>query len=226
MSFGNLFVVGPEERGTARQSEVAAQVRIGANPKQFLDVAFREFHDGTKSSTLDFCTSSGLNPISSSVPTCMERLGSRLRAALTARGMTPPDLIARTSLSKATIYFLLDGTTKAEKVRATTIDAICKALNVRREWLLSGSGTMTDAERHAQPTDGRELEDIRLVVGLTARALAATIPTAGRELLDELEHAAGPLERGTFLGIFAEAIRSELPSVRPAAPATRARKRS
>lgn len=72
-------------------------------------------------------------------------MADRINKALAARGMTPADLIARKVLSKAGVYFLLDGTTTAAKVRADTVEKLCKALSVRREWLLHGRGSMDES---------------------------------------------------------------------------------
>lgn len=72
----------------------------------------------------------------------MQTLADRLRDALKARDLTPPDLIARTGLSKGAIYFILDGTTTIEKIRADTVARICKALNISKDWLLHGKGGM------------------------------------------------------------------------------------
>lgn len=69
-------------------------------------------------------------------------MADRIRHALALRGMTPSDLIRQRVLSKAGIYFLLDGTTKSDKVRADTVSKLCKALSVNREWLLNGRGSI------------------------------------------------------------------------------------
>ena len=67
-------------------------------------------------------------------------MAERLKNALTLRGMTPTALIRETGISKAGVYFLLDGTTKAGKVRADTITKLCTALEVNRDWLMTGKG--------------------------------------------------------------------------------------
>jgi phage repressor protein C with HTH and peptisase S24 domain len=85
----------------------------------------------------------------------MGTMKERLRHALKARGLTPVELIAKTGLSKGTVYFLLDGTTGQEKVRAETIARICKALRISKDWLLHGRGDMDDA-----PHDDQEWRDV------------------------------------------------------------------
>lgn len=74
----------------------------------------------------------------------MDTMANRLAHALKERDMKPPDLIKATGLSKAAVYFLLDGTTTAGKVRAETIEAVCKALRIRSEWLRRGKGSMEE----------------------------------------------------------------------------------
>lgn len=70
----------------------------------------------------------------------MDTMGERLKRAMTLRGVKPADLVRQKVLSKAGIYFLLNGTTTHDKVRATTIAKVCKALNINRDWLLHGRG--------------------------------------------------------------------------------------
>lgn len=99
----------------------------------------------------------------------METMAERLSKALTLRGMTASDLIRQKVLSKAGIYFILDGTTTAEKIRATTVAKLCKALDVNREWLLTGRGPIkTTASQSQQPSQlGRpDLETLRLAMRL------------------------------------------------------------
>ncbi len=72
----------------------------------------------------------------------METMAERVKKAMALRGMTAPDLIARKVLSKAGIYFILDGTTKAEKIRASTVAKLSAALQVNPDWLQYGRGPM------------------------------------------------------------------------------------
>jgi phage repressor protein C with HTH and peptisase S24 domain len=71
-------------------------------------------------------------------------MGKRLQAALDAREQKAPWLIARLSVSKGTVYNILNDLTRPEKVRATTVDGICAALHIRREWLLTGELPMDE----------------------------------------------------------------------------------
>lgn len=66
-----------------------------------------------------------------------------------AREMTAGDLIRAKVLSKAGVYFLLDGTTTRDKVRDSTIAKLCSVLKIGRTWLVDGRGDMD-----AEPDDG------------------------------------------------------------------------
>ena len=64
----------------------------------------------------------------------------RLAEALADKGMTPAALIKQVGVSKATVYWILDGKTKAETVRADTAFRIADALGVQARWLVTGRG--------------------------------------------------------------------------------------
>lgn len=86
----------------------------------------------------------------------MDTMASRLDKAMKARGVKPGDLISAKVLSKAGIYFLLNGTTGAAKVRAGTVEKLCKHLRISRAWLLDGKGPM---DAPSQPDEG-EWDDV------------------------------------------------------------------
>lgn len=86
--------------------------------------------------------------------------------------MTPSDLIAKKVLSKAGIYFLLDGTTTAEKVRATTMDKLATALQVNPEWLQHGRGPIEGRARSAEDLDWSNVRGYGQAAGLGAGAEA------------------------------------------------------
>lgn len=87
----------------------------------------------------------------------METMAERVKRALALREMPPADLIARKVLSKAGIYFILDGTTKAEKIRASTVAKLSAALQVSPEWLQYGRGPMEGG----QVANEGEWEDVK-----------------------------------------------------------------
>lgn len=70
----------------------------------------------------------------------MDTMAERLKRALNLRSLTPADLVAQKVLSKAGIYFILDGTTKSDTIRSSTVDKLAKALRVNRDWLQYGKG--------------------------------------------------------------------------------------
>lgn len=100
---------------------------------------------GPESSSLDYATSSTLDRLRLNVSSYMDTFGHRLDKALKAREKGAPWLIKTTGLSKQTIYNILDGTTKPEKVQSKTTTLICKALRINRDWFLSGHGAMEGA---------------------------------------------------------------------------------
>lgn len=109
-----------------------------------------------QSSSLDFDVKrSSLHSVYFSSP--METMAERVKRALALREMTPSDLIARKVLSKAGIYFILDGTTKAEKIRASTVAKLSAALQVNPDWLQYGRGPMEGGA----PVDEQQWEDVR-----------------------------------------------------------------
>jgi len=73
-------------------------------------------------------------------------LKDRLALAMERRQISTRDLVETTGLSKSAIHFLLDGTTRPETVRAWNIDLLANALNVNRDWLLYGRGSMNRQE--------------------------------------------------------------------------------
>lgn len=73
----------------------------------------------------------------------MADLNDRLQIAMDLRGnMKPAQLASATGISKSGISFILKGTTRADTIRATTIDQLATALRVNRDWLLYGTGPM------------------------------------------------------------------------------------
>jgi DNA-binding Xre family transcriptional regulator len=126
-------------------------------------------------------------------------LASRLRAAIEARGMTPPDLIRATGLSRAAVYFLLDGTTTAAKVRSTTVDKLCKALAVSRDYLVDGRGPMVEPV-----TVSAQSETVRLDPGIVATVATAMGIYLGRrgQVLDLTD----PEQAAAFSDAYAELV--------------------
>ncbi|MGE7137913.1 XRE family transcriptional regulator [Luteibacter sp. NPDC031894] len=90
----------------------------------------------------------------------MTTMGRRLQAALDARGEKAPWLIDRLGVSKGTIYNILNDLTTPKKVRATTVDGICAALHIRREWLLTGETPMEESGPRKVVVPAYEIEAV------------------------------------------------------------------
>ena len=81
----------------------------------------------------------------------MASMKDRLAQALRESGHEPMDLVRAIKKSKATVYWILDGKTKAETVRAATVFSICDWLKINPRWLLAGKGPMRDESVKLQP---------------------------------------------------------------------------
>lgn len=81
----------------------------------------------------------------------MNTMAERFQQALEARGLTPPDVIRWTKLSKGTIYNILNGTTSPDKIWGATAKKICGYLRISSDWLLTGKGEMDDVEAGEDP---------------------------------------------------------------------------
>lgn len=102
----------------------------------------------------------------------MDTMAERLRRALSLRGMTPADLVQQKVLSKAGIYFILDGTTGADAIRASTVSKLCRALAVNADWLQHGKGPIEGAPASADDSDWADIEGYAQALGLGAGAEA------------------------------------------------------
>jgi DNA-binding Xre family transcriptional regulator len=117
----------------------------------------------------------------------MPFMKERLAAALLQRQRDPMDLVrelqrAKAKFSKATVYWILDGKTKPETVRADTVFRICDALNLNPRWLVYGKGSM-DADHEIRQSQG---------AGMTQETIAAGIELL-RDFLGETERPAAKL---------------------------------
>lgn len=95
-----------------------------------------------QSSSLDYCQSSPLDGFIRSLSIDMDTFGERLKKALAAKGETVDTLAAKVEPSRATLFNIQNGTTQAAKVRGETVDQICKALGISKDWLRTGRGSM------------------------------------------------------------------------------------
>lgn len=86
----------------------------------------------------------------------MDTFKERFVKAREARGRSVDAIAAATGMSRAALFNIQNGTTQADKVRASTVRAIAKALDVSYSWLSSGRGNMDDA-----PEAGDDWPDIK-----------------------------------------------------------------
>lgn len=137
--FRDVFVLGPLPDSPATDFEEPGQFGVGGEPQGVLDRGFRHLH-GEQSRTLDPGSVKHSSQLGEYGSSPMDNLADRLQRALHLRGLKPADLADRRVMSRAGVYFILNGTTKADKIREDTVTKLCRALGVNREWLLHGRG--------------------------------------------------------------------------------------
>lgn len=158
----------------------------------------------------------------------MLTMGERVRKAMTLRGMTPRDLIAKTGLTKASIYFILDDTTTPDKIRARSALSLSKALSADVEWLLTGRGKMdASTSRKDEPEESAQVthEDLMMVHAAlqsmlkalveTIRPAAAVFSTQIRKVADEIGM---PIDKGAWHDMLAIAEQAQAQTVTAAQP--------
>ena len=84
-------------------------------------------------------------------------MAERLRDLLDARQIEPMDLVRAIHVTKAAVYFLLDGTTGADKVRAKTVLDMAQHLRTSADYILFGKGP-----RDLDPADAKLAELVQL----------------------------------------------------------------
>jgi DNA-binding Xre family transcriptional regulator len=87
----------------------------------------------------------------------MLTMAERLRDLLDARQIEPMDLVRAIHVTKAAVYFLLDGTTGADKVRAKTVLDMAQHLRTSADYILFGKGP-----RDLDPADAKLAELVQL----------------------------------------------------------------
>lgn len=121
-------------------SKEPSEISIGFDAERLFYRSLGHVHE-CESRSLDRPWSSALVENLSRVQV-MALMKDRLAKAMEVRGVSARDIYSRKILSKAGIYFLLDGTTTPEKVRDLTISALCSYLRINPEWLRHGKGAM------------------------------------------------------------------------------------
>ncbi|MGO1069297.1 hypothetical protein [Lysobacter sp. CA199] len=120
--------------------------------------------------------------------------------------MKPTDLIRPGTLSKAAVYFLLDGTTKPENIRQKTMTWLVSVLGVSREWLVTGrgpayvegeaaSGYTDPAGERLEPLEAEELQMLELFRLVSPEMRAALIANAQASLAPPPKQSAADLIR-------------------------------
>lgn len=159
------IVLRPLSDRPSPDSEEPGELRIGLKPQGGLDCSLGHVH-GRQSSSLDprSVKHSSLWRGYGSRP--MDTMAERLKRALNLRDATPADLVAQKVLSKAGVYFILDGTTKADTIRSSTVDKLAKALRVNRDWLQYGKGPIEGPTEAADEPDWDDVLGYAQSVGL------------------------------------------------------------
>ncbi len=77
----------------------------------------------------------------------MSSLGERLKHARKSKGFTQDALADTIGVSRGVIFNLEKDKTEAQTI---VVNAICQALNINKEWLLNGTGDMSDFSKASQ----------------------------------------------------------------------------
>ena len=81
----------------------------------------------------------------------MDTLADRLDQAMKAKNLSAPALGDALGATKQTVYNVLNGTTKPDKIRAETLFDLSRALGVAPEWLLYGRDSARPASQLLRP---------------------------------------------------------------------------
>lgn len=161
---GDGLVLIPLPDRPAANAEEASQFGIGGEAEGLLYCSLGHIHEAQSRLLDPFVKHSSQLGRYRSSP--MDTMAERLKRALTLRGMTPGDLVDQKVLSKAGVYFVLDGTTKAETIRASTVSKLCKALRVNPAWLQYGRGPIEGGESNPSEPDWADILGYGHAVGL------------------------------------------------------------
>ena len=128
----------PEEHRLLRNFKEISKFGVRLEPEKLLGLCFCHVH-GAQSRALDVQPSSTLSAKSSSV-LVMKTMAERVQDLLDARQMEPMDLVRAMHVTKATVYFILAGTTGPDKVRAKTVLDMARHLRTTPDYILEGKG--------------------------------------------------------------------------------------
>jgi DNA-binding Xre family transcriptional regulator len=117
-----------------------------------------------------------------------------IRAAMEARGLKTPDLLARMpQRDRSTVYRLLKGDTRDAKV--STLIGLCSALGVTPNDLLSLAGVWSDPERSSDPLDVRLRRVFSMLQSLASPYKLVAVTQVERLIVTWQEAADGVLGR-------------------------------
>lgn len=162
--YGDGLVVGPLPYCPASDAEKPGKLCVCFDAESGLYGAFGHVH-AAQSRALDPLVKPS-SRLARYGPSPMDTMADRLKRAMVLRGMSAARLMKATGLSKAAVYFLLDGTTKAETVRATTVNALCSVLRVSRDWLLYGKGPIEGEATASPESEWTDIQGFAQAVGL------------------------------------------------------------
>jgi DNA-binding Xre family transcriptional regulator len=121
-------------------------------------------------------------------------LHQAIQTAMQAKGLKMGDLLARIpQRDRSTIYRLLSGDTR--DARVSTLLALCSALGVTPDELLSLAGFWSEAERVLDPLDLRLRKVLTMVEGLVPPYKLVAVTQVERLMATWQEAAEGSLGR-------------------------------
>ena len=148
-----------------------------------------------------------------------DTLGGRIRWVREKRGYEVADFAPRVGMKPPTLAGLENGSGQKSTTR---LHAIVAELETTAEFLEKGRGEW-DARKLAK-SDGAQISpdmaQIQMILGMTAQALAASTPIAGRELV-ALVRKKLPVRNGTFVGDFVTTLERELAEIADTFPRKR-----
>lgn len=148
-----------------------------------------------------------------------DTLGGRIRWVREQRGYEIADLAPRVGLKPPTLAGLENGTGQK---KTTRLHAIVTELETTAEFLEKGRGEW-DARKLANAADppmSVETAQVQMLLAMTAQALAASTPIAGRELVAAIRKRL-PVHKGTFVGDFVMGLEQELADIADTFPRKR-----
>lgn len=139
-----------------------------------------------------------------------DTLGGRIRWVREKRGYEVADFASRVGMKPPTLAGLENGSGQKSTTR---LHAIVAELETTAEFLEKGRGEW-DARKalKAGSPITPEMAQVQMLLAMTAQALAASTPIAGRELVAAVRKRL-PVHSGTFVGDFVKTLEDELSEI-------------